>query len=80
VKLIIDYPTIDFFHRYYYFLSNVITIFVVETTLSSHFDWFSVFTSSNLSLKLSYTNVSKLSIPLSRYVQLSAILHSIAGY
>ena len=47
-------------HRYYYLLNNVITMFVVETILSSQFASVSVFSSSKLSLKHSYINFSKL--------------------
>jgi len=57
-------------------------MFVVENILSSQFPWFSVFSSSNLSLKYAYINSSKLSIAfcVSRYVQLRAIIYSIAVY
>ena len=57
-------------------------MFVVETILSSQFAWVSVFSSSNLSLKHAYVNFSKLSTAccVSRYVQLRAIIYSIAVY
>jgi len=57
-------------------------MFVVETILSSKFVWVSVFSYSNLSLKHAYINCSKLNIAccVSRYVQLRAILYSLAVY
>jgi len=57
-------------------------MFVVETILFSQFAWVSVFSSSNLSLKLAYINFPKLSIVrcVSRYVQIRAIIYSTAVY
>ena len=55
---------------------------MVETILSSQFAWVSVFSSRNLSLKHAYINFTKLSIAcrVSRYVQLEAIIYSVAVY
>jgi len=57
-------------------------MFVVENILSSQFAWVSVFSSSNPSLKHAYMKFPKLSIAccVSRYVQLRAIIYSIAVY
>jgi len=57
-------------------------MFVVETILFSQFTWVSVFSSSNLSIKLAYTNFPKLSTVrcVSRYVQIRAIIYSTPVY
>jgi len=57
-------------------------MFVVETILSFQVAWFSVLSSSNLSLKHAYINFSKLSnvCCVSRYVQLRTIIYSVAVY
>ena len=72
LNLIIDLSNkLTIVHRYYYLLNNVITMFVVESILSSQFAWVNVFSYSNLSLKHAYMNFPKLSIVccVSRYVQ-----------
>ena len=68
--------------RYYYLLNNAITMFVVETILSSQYAWVSVFSSSNLSLKRAYMNFPKLNIVccVSRYVRIRAIIYYMAVY
>ena len=69
-------------HRYYYLLNNAITMFVVETILSSQYAWVSVFSSSNLSLKHAYMNFPKLNIVccVSWYVRIRAIVYYMAVY
>ena len=55
---------------------------MVETILSSQFAWVSVFSSSYLSLKHAYMNFPKLGTVrcASQYVQIRAIIYSIAVY